>query len=149
MGFETERKFLVKGDFMKEAEAKKEICQAYLFKDPEKTVRIRLSDDEAFLTVKNRAPEGSIRRGEWEFSIPPSEARELLALCIPGRIIKTRYLVPCGNHIFEVDVFHDRNEGLILAEIELDDENENFPRPQWLGEEVTGNPSYYNSNLIK
>ena len=149
MGFETERKFLVKGDFMNDVIGKVEIIQAYLLVDPQKTVRIRISGNEAFMTIKTGAPENSIRRGEWEFQIPKNDAEELLALCIPGKIVKTRYYVPSGGRTFEVDVFHDKNEGLIIAEIELTDESEYFIRPEWLGEEVTGNPAYYNSNLIK
>ncbi|MGD0581643.1 MAG: CYTH domain-containing protein [Bacteroidales bacterium] len=149
MGVETERKFLVMGDFRKEATGKAEISQAYLIADPQKTIRIRIADDSAFITIKTKAPEGSFSRGEWEFEIPVGNARELLPLCQPGRIIKTRYYVPAGEHTYEVDVFHDRNEGLIIAEIELEAENEEFIRPDWLGDEVTGDPRYYNSNLIK
>jgi adenylate cyclase len=149
MGFETERKFLVKGDFLKEATGKTEILQAYLLSDPEKTIRVRIAGDDAFMTIKTKAPEGSFRRGEWEFRIPREDAMELLPLCVPGRIIKTRYIVPAGRHSFEVDVFHDKNEGLIIAEIELDEESETFLKPVWIGEEVTGDPAYYNSNLIK
>jgi adenylate cyclase len=149
MGYETERKFLVKGDFINDATRKTEIIQAYLIADPQKTIRIRMAGSEAFITIKSKAPENSIRRGEWEFRIPNNDAEELLTLCIPGKIVKTRYYVPSGPHTFEVDVFHDKNEGLIIAEIELTDESEYFIRPGWLGEEVTGNPAYYNSNLIK
>jgi adenylate cyclase len=149
MGVETERKFLVKGDFRNEAVKKAEITQAYLVVDPHRTIRIRISDDSAFITIKTKAAAGSISRGEWEFTIPQGDASELLRLCVPGRIIKTRYYVPSGKHTFEVDVFHDKNEGLIIAEIELSEESEVFERPNWLGEEVTGNPKYYNSNLIK
>jgi adenylate cyclase len=149
MGVETERKFLVKGDFRKEVKGKAEITQAYLLVDPGRTIRIRIADDSAFITIKTRAAAGSISRGEWEFSIPVGEAGELLPVCLPGKIIKTRYYIPSGKHTFEVDVFHDKNEGLIIAEIELAEESEIFIRPEWLGEEVTGNPLYYNSNLIK
>lgn len=149
MGVETERKFLVKGDFRKVATRKAEITQAYIIVDPQKTIRIRIADDTAFITIKTKAPEGSFSRGEWEFEIPLGDAIELIDLCRPGRIIKTRYYVPAGKHTFEVDVFHDKNEGLIIAEIELEAENEEYIRPDWLGEEVTGDPRYYNSNLIK
>ena len=148
MGLETERKFLVKGDFSGEVTSSTEILQAYLVADNGRTVRLRISGEEALLTVKGRAPEGSISRGEWEYSIPRKDAQEMLPLCMPGRIYKTRYKVPSGDHIFEVDVFHDRNEGLIIAEIELESEDEDFLPPSWLGEEVTGNPAYYNSNLV-
>ena len=91
----------------------------------------------------------SLVRNEWEYEIPKNEAEEILKICIPGKVIKTRYLIPAGKRKFEVDVFHDRNEGLIIAEIELGSATESFERPEWLGEEVTGNPAYYNSNLIR
>ena len=149
MGLETERKFLVKGDFSGEVTGRTEILQAYLVADNRRTVRLRISGEEAYLTIKGRAPEGSISRGEWEYRIPGQDALEMLPLCMPGRIYKTRYIVPSGDHIFEVDVFHDKNEGLIIAEIELKSEDETFIRPSWLGKEVTGNPAYYNANLVK
>jgi adenylate cyclase len=91
----------------------------------------------------------SLTRNEWEFPISVSDAKEMLKICLPGKIEKTRYIVPSGRHKFEVDVFHDKNEGLIIAEIELSSENEQFDKPEWLGEEVTGKPEYYNANLIK
>ncbi|HEX2969763.1 MAG TPA: CYTH domain-containing protein [Bacteroidales bacterium] len=148
MATETERKFLVKGDFIEYATKSINIVQAYLFIDPLKTVRIRVADENAYITIKSKAKEGQISRGEWEFRIPVEDAHELIDLCLPGRIIKTRYHVPSGEHLFEVDVFHGKNEGLIIAEIELDSADETFIRPEWLGEEVTGNPAYYNSMLI-
>jgi adenylate cyclase len=149
MAKEIERKFLVKGEFMKMAVRDINITQSYLSIDPEKTLRIRIADKKAFLTIKTRSSGKSITRNEWEFPIPYSEAEEMMKLCLPGKIVKTRYIVPSGNHKFEVDVFHDKNEGLIIAELELSEENEYFDRPEWLGEEVTGNPKYFNSNLIK
>lgn len=149
MAKEIERKFLVKGEFMKMAVSHIKITQSYLSIDPEKTLRIRIADKQAFLTIKTRSSGRAITRNEWEFPIPYSEAEEMMKLCLPGKIVKTRYIVPSGNHKFEVDVFHDKNEGLIIAELELSEENEYFDRPEWLGEEVTGNPKYFNSNLIK
>jgi adenylate cyclase len=149
MGKEIERKFLVKGEFRHLATKKIEILQAYLVIDPAKTVRIRISDDKAYLTIKGRSAGFSFGRDEWEFQIPSSDANDMLKLCLPGKIIKTRHLVPSGAHIIEVDVFHDKNEGLVIAEIELDSESEKYEKPDWLGEEVTGNPAYYNANLIK
>lgn len=149
MATETERKFLVKGEFRNSAVRIIEMTQAYLSIDPNKTIRIRITDNEAFLTIKSPRMEGSISRGEWEFPIPASDARDLLAICVPGKVLKTRYVIPAGIRKFEVDVFHDKNEGLIIAEIELGSENEQFERPEWLGEEVTGDPRYYSSNLIK
>lgn len=149
MSTETERKFLVRGEFRDKAVKKIEILQAYISVDPQKTIRIRISDNEAFLTIKSPRKTGSIARGEWEFRIPNKDAKELLAICLPGKVVKTRYLVPSGKHTIEVDVFHDKNEGLVFAEIELSSEDEEFLKPEWLGEEVTGDPRYYNSNLIK
>ena len=149
MATETERKFLVKGEFKHLAIREIEIIQSYLSIDPEKTIRIRIADEEAFITIKGRSTCRSITRSEWEFPIPLPDANEIMSLCIPGRIIKTRYLVPSADHTFEVDVFHDNNEGLIIAEIELSTEDEPFEKPDWLGNEVTGNPHYYNANLIR
>jgi adenylate cyclase len=149
MAIETERKFLVKGEFINLAEKKINIIQRYLIIDSNKTVRIRISGDDAFITIKGRPADGSIARNEWEFSIPVGDASKMMKLCLPGKIEKTRYIIPSGKHKFEVDVFHDKNEGLIIAEIELSDESEDFEKPEWLGEEVTGKPEYYNANLIK
>lgn len=149
MAKEIERKFLVSGEFIHLANRQIEILQTYLVVDREKTIRIRTTDQKAYLTVKGRPEANSIGRDEWEFEIPVSDAREMLRLCLPGKIVKTRYLVPSGKHTFEVDVFHDKNDGLIIAEIELASENEEFIKPDWLGEEVTGDPAYYNANLIK
>jgi adenylate cyclase len=149
MAVETERKFLVRGEFRHLATGSVEIEQRYLNKDPEKTIRLRISADQAFLTIKSKPQPGMFSRGEWEYNIPVIDAEEMMKICLPGKIVKTRYFVPSGSHVFEVDVFHDRNEGLVIAEIELDSENEEFEVPDWLGEEVTGNPLYYNSNLVK
>jgi adenylate cyclase len=149
MATETERKFLVKGEFKHLASRKIEIVQRYLTKDPEKTIRIRIADNNAYFTVKGRPESGRITRKEWEFEIPTEDALEMMKLCIPGKIVKTRYLIPAGNHTFEVDVFHDRNAGLVIAELELSAEEDDFTWPEWLGEEVTGNPYYYNANLAK
>ncbi len=149
MATETERKFLVNGEFRELSVGNISIIQTYLSIDPDKTVRVRIADDKAFLTIKSRMTDESITRSEWEFPIPLSEAKEIMRLCLPGKIVKTRYIVPFENHVFEVDVFHDKNEGLIIAELELSSEDEEFERPPWLGDEVTGNPDYYNSNLIR
>jgi adenylate cyclase len=149
MATETERKFLVKGEFIHLAVRQINIRQFYMCVDSEKTIRLRISDDMAYLTLKSRPEKGSITRNEWEYSIPVSEAEEITKICLPGRIIKTRYLIPFGGHTFEVDVFHEKNKGLIIAEVELGSDNEFFEKPEWLGEEVTGNPQYYNANLIK
>jgi adenylate cyclase len=149
MAIETERKFLVKGEFRHLAIKEIMITQSYLSRDPDKTVRLRIADGKGFMTIKSRRNRESISRNEWEFPISLTDAREIMSICLPGKIIKTRYLIPAGMHTFEVDVFHDKNEGLIIAEIELSSEDESFEKPVWLGEEVTGMAGYYNSNLIK
>lgn len=149
MATETERKFLVKGDFKEFYVNKIEIIQAYLSTDLIKTIRIRTADNEAYITIKTPLKEGTITRGEWEYRIPYEDAVELMSICIPGKVVKTRYIIPAGRHKYEVDEFHDKNEGLVIAEIELTSDNEDFIKPAWLGEEVTGDPGYYSSNLIK
>jgi adenylate cyclase len=149
MAFEIERKFLVKGEFRHLSASSYDITQAYLSVEPGKTIRLRITENAAYLTVKTPVRPDSLVRNEWEYEIPRKDAMEILKICIPGKIIKTRYIIPTGERKFEVDVFHDKNEGLIIAEIELGSETESFEKPGWLGEEVTGNPAYYNSNLIR
>jgi adenylate cyclase len=149
MGKEIERKFLVKGEFKHMSVKNMRIIQTYLSIDRDKTVRVRIADDKAFITIKGRPAENSIARNEWEIPVSVPDAREMMKICLPGKIDKTRYFVPSGKHTFEVDVFHDKNEGLIIAEIELTSESERFEKPEWLGEEVTGKPEYYNANLIR
>ncbi|APG60725.1 CYTH domain-containing protein [Christiangramia salexigens] len=146
---EIERKFLVEGDtFKKEATKKLYFVQAYLNTDPDRTIRIRITDDNAFITIKGRSSSNGLSRYEWEKEIDVNEAKELLNLCEDGKIEKYRYLVPKGDHIFEVDEFHGDNEGLVLAEVELGSEEEDFEKPRWIKQEVTGNSAYYNSSLI-
>ena len=149
MAAETERKFLVKGEFRHLAAKKVRIIQTYLSVDPERTIRIRIAGREASLTVKGMPKARSITRDEWEIRITLNDAKEMMKICLPGKVDKTRYKIPSGKHLFEVDVFHDKNEGLVIAEIELASESERFEKPAWLGEEVTGKPGYYNANLIK
>jgi|WetSurSiteA1Bulk_404760.scaffolds.fasta_scaffold02196_5 adenylate cyclase len=149
MGKEIERKFLVNGEFKHLAIRKLEIKQSYLSVDPYRVVRLRICDAKSVLTIKAPSENAKFARCEWEYEIPSAEAEEIMKICLPGRIQKTRYIVPYMDHKFEVDLFHDRHEGLIIAELELTDEEELFDRPDWLGEEVTGRPEYYNSNLIK
>ena len=149
MAIETERKFLVKGEFIHLAVRQIHITQSYLLKDPHKTVRIRIADGMAYMTIKTPLTSKTIARNEWEFQIPLDDANEILKICLPDKVLKTRYIVPSGRHMFEVDVFHDKNEGLVIAEIELESQDEQFDIPDWLGAEVTGNPAYYNSNLAK
>ena len=147
MAKEIERKFLVSGEFRQDSPESYRIMQGYICSDPDRTVRVRVRGDKGFLTIKGRSSEDGLSRYEWEKEIPVTEAVELMALCGSGVIDKTRYLVPFGKHTYEVDVFHGANEGLVLAEIELSDEQEAFEKPSWLGEEVTGDVRYYNSML--
>ena len=149
MAKEIERKFLVAGDFKQGASESFRLIQGYISTDPDRTVRVRINGSQGFLTIKGRSSADGLSRYEWEKEIPVEEARELMELCGPGIIDKTRYLVPCGDHIFEVDEFYGSNQGLVLAEIELADEQETFRKPSWLGEEVTGDIRYYNSMLMK
>ena len=148
---ETERKFLVDGSFKEHAFRAYDVRQGYLCSDPDRTVRVRLRGDQGFITVKGRGDASGTTRFEWEKEIPAGEAEALLALAEPGIIDKTRYLIhnTDGIHVWEVDEFHGSNEGLVLAEIELDDEDDAFDRPSWLGAEVTGDPRYYNSSLSR
>ncbi|SHH68528.1 CYTH domain-containing protein [Flavobacterium johnsoniae] len=147
---EIERKFLVKSnDFKEQAFAKNNIAQGYLSSVPERTVRVRIKDEKAYLTIKGIGHQGGMSRFEWENQIPLDEAAELLKLCEKGKIEKTRYEIKSGNHIYEVDEFYGENEGLIMAEIELQSETENFEKPDWLGEEVTNDERYYNAYLSK
>lgn len=147
MATETERKFLVCGDFRPYVTGSLRTVQGYLCSDRVRTVRVRIMEDKGFLTVKGRPKEGHLGRFEWEKEISVEDAEQLLGLCMSGIIDKTRHLVPVGSHLFEVDEFHGDNEGLTVAEVELGDENEAFERPSWLGEEVTGDPRYFNSAL--
>ena len=145
---EIERKFLVTGDFRPHAIRTARIVQGYICTVPERTVRIRINDDKGYITIKGSASANGRSRYEWEKEIPVSEAEELILLCEPGIIDKTRYFIPFGEHLFEVDQFHGENEGLIIAEIELQTEDESFERPAWLGTEVTNDARYYNASLV-
>ena len=149
MAQEIERKFLVKGDFKSEAFKATRITQGYLCSVPERTVRVRVKGDKGFITITGIGDESGASRFEWEKEIPVAEVQDLLKLCEPGIIDKTRYLVKAGEFTFEVDEFYGENEGLTVAEVELPDENALFERPEWLGEEVTGDKRYYNSMLMK
>lgn len=150
MSLEIERKFLVKNDdFKKEAHQKKRIQQGYLNTDKSRTVRIRIADEKAFITIKGKSNVSGTTRFEWEKEINKKEAEQLLALCERPIIDKTRFFVKAGHHIFEIDEFYGDNQDLIVAEIELNSENESFQKPLWLGKEVTGNKKYYNSSLIQ
>ncbi|GGI56146.1 CYTH domain-containing protein [Winogradskyella haliclonae] len=145
---EIERKFLVKSEAFKDASSNSyQIKQGFLNSHPERTVRIRLKKDKGILTVKGKSSSDGLSRFEWEKDISKEDAEALLVLCEKGIIDKTRYEIKVGNHMFEVDEFYGDNEGLIIAEIELNSETEPFEKPEWLGEEVTGDVKYYNSNL--
>lgn len=145
---EIERKYLVASSvFKEEAFAKNRIKQGYLSSVPERTVRIRIKEKKGYLTIKGITNEAGLSRFEWEKEIPLDEAEKLLLLCEEGVIDKTRYEVKIGNHIYEIDEFYGQNEGLIIAEIELQSESEIFEKPTWLGEEVTQDKRYYNSFL--
>jgi adenylate cyclase len=149
MALEIERKFLVCGEFRNEATKAIHIVQGYLAAFPERTVRVRIMGDRGYVTVKGEARHRGLGRYEWEKEIPVTEAEELLLLCEPSLIEKTRYIIETGKHFFEVDDFHGDNAGLIIAEIELSSEDEDFVRPSWLGEEVTDDQRYYNAALSK
>lgn len=145
---EVERKFLVTADaFKQEAFKQNHIVQGFLNTHPERTVRVRIKGDQGFLTVKGVSNKAGTTRSEWEKAISVADAEALLQLCEPGIIDKTRFEIKVGNHVFEVDEFLGENEGLIIAEVELNSENEAFEKPNWLGKEVTGDLKYYNSQL--
>lgn len=147
---EIERKFLVKSaDFKEQAFTHNKIAQGYLSAVPERTVRVRIKGERGFITIKGVSQQGGMSRFEWENEIPLDEALELLKLCEKGKIEKTRYEIKVGKHIFEVDEFYGENEGLVMAEVELESETETFEKPDWLGEEVTNDPRYYNAYLSK
>jgi CYTH domain-containing protein len=143
---EIERKFLVKGDFRPLATEKARIVQGYLCASVEKTVRVRIKGDAGFITIKGQANENGFSRVEFEYPVPLRDAEEMMKLC-QSVIEKERYYVPHGKHTFEVDVFHGHHEGLQIAELELQSEDEPFDKPEWLGEEVTGEERYYNAYL--
>ena len=145
---EIERKFLVlSNDFINEAFSKKRIVQGYLNSNPERTVRVRIKAEKGFLTIKGKGNDSGTTRLEWEREIAVEDAEKLLPLCENGLIDKVRHEIKVGDHVVEVDVFSGENEGLIMAEIELQSEDEAFEKPQWLGEEVTGDNRYYNAYL--
>ncbi|MGB0891263.1 MAG: CYTH domain-containing protein [Flavobacteriaceae bacterium] len=150
MSLEIERKFLVKNNSFKEKSHQKlYIKQGFLNSDKNRVVRVRIADAKAFLTIKGKSNKSGTTRFEWEKEISVSEAGELFNLCEPNIIEKYRFLITCGSHTFEVDEFLGENQGLIIAEIELLNENEVFDIPSWVGKEVTGQEKYYNSNISK
>ena len=145
---EIERKFLVTNtDFISESNSNNRIVQGYLNSDPSRTVRVRIKGEQGFLTIKGKGNASGTTRFEWEKEIDVAEAEALLLLCEKGIIDKIRYEILVGKHTFEVDVFSGENQGLIMAEVELSEENEFFEKPKWLGIEVTGDKRYFNSYL--
>lgn len=150
MSQEIERKFLVKDMSYKEiAFSSSRIIQGYICSERGRTVRVRIRNEKGFLTIKGASTDNGLSRYEWEHEIPLNEAQELMKLCQPGMIDKTRYLVRFGKHIFEVDEFYGDNDGLVVAEVELNAIDEDYEIPPFLGEEVTGQVRYYNSFLMK
>ncbi len=147
MAAEIERKFLVADESWRDGTQGVRIAQGYLSQDPERTVRVRVAGEKAWLTIKGRSR--GITRAEFEYEVPPAEARELLELCLPSVIDKTRHEIRHGGHVWEVDVFHGENDGLIVAEVELSDENEMPRMPAWLGAEVSDDVRYFNSHLAR
>lgn len=149
MSQEIERKFLVCGDYRREVYESDRIAQGYICAARGRTVRVRIREGRGYITIKGPSGPDGLSRYEWEKEIPVVEAEELLLLSETPVIDKTRHLIrnTDGKHIWEVDEFHGANEGLVVAEIELGEENESFDRPSWLGEEVTGIRKYYNSSL--
>ena len=149
MAIEIERKFLVIDEKLVLPEKGKKVIQGYLSTSGNCTVRIRKADDKGFITIKGKTGESMMSRYEWEKEIPEHDAEELLQLCGSDILNKTRYDIFYMGHKFEVDIFHGENEGLIVAEIELNDESDFFEKPEWLGAEVTMDKRYYNSHLTK
>lgn len=149
MALEIERKFLVTGDFKAEAFSSDRIAQGYICASKGRTVRIRIREGRGYLTIKGPSADSGLSRFEWEKEIPLNEAEELLSLSETPIVDKTRHLIrnTDGRHLWEVDEFHGENEGLVVAEIELQAGDESFDRPDWLGPEVTGDRRYYNSSL--
>jgi CYTH domain-containing protein len=143
---EIERKFLVKGDFLPFAIKKERIVQGYLCAEIARSVRARIKGESAYITIKGPADENGFSHAEFEYPIPVKDAGEIMQLC-ETIIEKDRYYIPVGRHTFDVDVFHGTHEGLIIAELELQSEDEAFDKPDWLGAEVTGDERYYNAYL--
>ena len=145
MPAEIERKFLLADDTWQDGRPGVRIAQGYLSQDPDRTVRVRIAGETAWLTIKGRS-EG-ITRAEFEYEIPLDEAKALLELCLPSVIDKTRFRIPFGGHEWEIDVFHGDNEGLVVAEVELADEALSPELPPWIGVEVSSDARYFNSCL--
>jgi adenylate cyclase len=147
VGVEIERKFLLAGDAWRALGTPMLLRQGYLSSDPARVVRVRVDGDQAYLTIKGKSTGAT--RGEWEYSIPLADANELLALCEQPLVEKTRRKIEVGGNVWEVDEFLGANQGLVIAEIELSSEDQAFDKPDWIGEDVTDDKRYYNSNLAK
>ena len=147
MNKEIERKYLLKGNFKEYSSKSFRIKQAYLSSKSERSVRVRTKNEKAFLTIKGKSNDEGTTRFEFEKEISIEEAKNLFEICEPGIIDKIRYIVHVGKHIWEIDEFMGKNKGLLIAEIELQNKDEEFEKPDWLGEEVTGNKKYYNSYI--
>lgn len=145
MALEIERKFLVADPSCVDGVPGVRIAQGYLSLDPERTVRVRLAGDQAWITIKGRS--SGISRAEHEFAIPAADAAGLLAMCLSSIIDKTRHVIHFAGHAWEVDVFHGENEGLVLAEVELEHESSSPAFPPWLGREVSDDPRFFNASL--
>lgn len=146
MSFEIEHKYIViNNGYLPLASAAYQIIQGYLSRDPSRTVRVRLKGEKAFITIKG-ITNGDTRR-EYEYEIPTEDAKELLSICEPPLISKTRFIVPYGNLVWEIDRFDNRTPPLTIAEVELDYSRHDYEIPPFVGKEVTGDPAYYNSNL--
>ena len=146
---EIERKFLVRGEYKSLAESVTHVVQGYLCRDAGRTVRVRIRGGKGYLTIKGKSSPDGLQRFEFEKEITLAEAESLLPLCLPGVVDKVRHLVSYGGHTFEVDEFGGDNAGLVVAEVELKATDEEFKKPPFLGEEVTGDPKYYNSYLAE
>jgi len=146
---ETERKFIVTNrDYKKQYSSKEKITQAYLSKDPKRSVRIRVNNRKGWITIKGESDKKGLSRMEWEREIPLKTAKKLLEICLPNPINKIRYKIQLNNNItIEVDEFLGHNKGLVLAEIELISKDQSFEKPDWLGKEVTGIKKFYNSMM--
>ena len=150
MNQEIERKYLVNGESYKQmAVAHHHICQGYISREKTGTVRVRIADDKAYLTIKGKPAVGHFARYEWEKEIDVAEAQELMKLCQGSIIDKTRWIVLAKEDglKWEVDEFHGKHEGLVVAEIELDSEEQEVELPRFVGKEVTDDPQYYNANM--
>ena len=148
MGKEIERKFLVTGPFKDKAYSSTRIVQGYICHGGGRTVRVRLRNEKGYLTIKGPSIDGGLSRYEFEIEISFRDAMDLMKLCKDGYIDKTRYLVKSGKHTFEVDEFYGDNEGLIMAEVELEYENEPYEKTDFIGKEVTGDRRFYNGSLL-